>query len=88
MSGGHFNYLQYNVSQLADDIKAESIKYSSDSDDNEEYKWKKFPDEILKEMKSLSRDLERNYERVHNLDWFLSGDYGEDTYLKCIKENI
>jgi len=85
MSGGHFDYGQSSLSSLAESIREEIQKFSDDGGD-EWGRWEKLPDEILQEMKEVEVLLDELYERVHDIDWFLSGDYGEDTFLKLIRE--
>ena len=86
MSGGHFEYQEYRVTDIAETIRGEYIKYSTSGSNKDGESWEKLPDEILNEMKDLYQTLELAYKRVHNLDYFLSGDHGEDTYLELIKE--
>ena len=89
MSGGHFDYQEYRITDIAETIRGEYIKYSTSGTNNCEefpHSWEKLPDEILEEMKDLYQTLELAYKRIHDLDYFLSGDHGEDTYLETIRE--
>lgn len=75
MSGGHFDYSQYQISQISDNI-AEIIR------DN------KFPNEILSKMKIAVYHLDMGFIYAHRIDWLMSGDDGEETFLKRIDEDI
>lgn len=82
MSGGSLDYGYYNVHILADEIDR---KFADDNAmlDDVDAKSKK---EILREVESLCRLLRNCGDRARNLEWFLSGDIGVDTYIKRIRE--
>jgi len=90
MSGGYFDYQEYRINDIAESIRLEYIKGQRSSYSEGEFK-KKLPKEILAEMFDLYQSLELSYKRIHDLDYFLSGDHSEDTYLKhilCIGKNL
>jgi hypothetical protein len=77
MSGGHFNYDQFRINDIADSIK-EYIK------DNK-YEYSK---ETIQEFMNGIRTL--NVARIYaqRIDWLLSGDDGEDSFHKRLVEEI
>lgn len=93
MSGGHFNYNQHFINDIADDIEDEirNNKKKGDwiSDERWEEKGKQqFSDETIKEFKKAVKILRKAYIYAHRIDWFLSGDDGEETFHERLKEDL
>ena len=68
MSGGRFNYLQYDIEEAADSIESmleEPLEYN--------YKTTLRLERTMRVLKKASRMLNR-------VDWLLCGDDGEDTF--------
>ncbi len=95
MSGGHYDYKYYQLDMLADDIekdflndgKYESELYSWDeSDDGKRDRISDATEEqrpiILREINKLIQDLRECSRRAKELEWYMSGDTGADSYLK------
>jgi hypothetical protein len=100
MSGGAYSYKYYRLDELADDIerdflndgKYESEPYSWDeSDDGSRDRIADATEEqrpiILKEVKSLIQDLRDCSKRAKEIEWYMSGDTGADSYLRRL-ENL
>lgn len=93
MSGGHFNYNQHFINDIADEIEDEirNNKKKGDwiSDERWEEKGKQqFSDETIKEFKKAVKILRKAYVYAHRIDWFLSGDDGEENFHKRLKEEL
>ena len=71
MSGGQFYYTQHHINDIADDI--EKII------DNPDYN---YPPVIIKKFMEAVKTLRLAYHMVHRIDWLLSCDDGEDTFLE------
>ena len=41
---------------------------------------------ILKEIRSLIKDLRKDSKRAKEIEWYMSGDTGADSYLERLKE--
>lgn len=41
--------------------------------------------EIVSEIQSLLSNLKIVQERLHHLEWWMNGDYGDNTYIEKIK---
>ncbi len=78
MSGGSLNYGFHHLETLADDIKKIKIKFN---DNNLNLKERQI---IINEIKSLKFNLKNLSKRAKNLEWWLSGDDGDKTYLENI----
>lgn len=94
MSGGHYEYKQYEINYIADEI--EQIILSNNSNELNEYGERKgyhFSPETIAEFKKGLEILRQAFVYAHRMDWLLSCDDGEDSFhsrlahdLKKIKE--
>jgi len=89
MSGGHWNYQQYQVSAAAEDVR----QIVATNDDERRDAWdvsrgRQYPPEVLREFRvgALLMDLAHIY--WHRMDWLLSGDDGEETFLSRLREDL
>ena len=105
MSGGSFQYDQYKIGYIADQIEEviikngvkktpEEIKDEGWRDDSwyEKYPEDKFhyqyPDEVIEKMKEAVKSLKIAQEYAQRVDWLLSGDDGEESFLSRLDENL
>jgi hypothetical protein len=105
MSGGSFQYDQYKIGYIADQIEEviikngvkktpEEIKDEGWRDDSwyEKYPEDKFhyqyPDEVIEKMKEAVKALKIAQEYAQRVDWLLSGDDGEESFLRRLDENL
>jgi hypothetical protein len=105
MSGGAFDYNQYNIGRIADQIEEVIIKNGvkktleeikdegwRDSEWYEKYPEDKFhykyPDEVIEKMKEAVKALHIAQEYAQRVDWLLSGDDGEESFLSRLDENL
>lgn len=93
MSGGYFNYNQHFINDIADEVEEEirNNKKKGDwiSDERWEEKGKQqFSDETIKEFKKAVKILRKAYVYAHRIDWFLSGDDGEENFHERLKEEL
>lgn len=86
MSGGKFNgstYIYYEVSRFADELENE-IQNNLVED---EYGYApKYNDEIIAYLKYKLPEIRKMSEIMRAIDYLYSGDHGEDSFLKIIKE--
>lgn len=47
-----------------------------------------YPDNIMLKLIEGKQALERAYIYMHRIDWFLSGDDGEDSFLRRLEEDL
>lgn len=102
MSGGAFNYVQHKIRDIYEDIENEinkmgtlkskdELKYYSDDwfDKYPEDKYyHKYSEEVINEFKNAVYVLKKAYIYAHRIDWLLSGDDGEDSFLKRLHEEL
>ena len=89
MSGGHFNYKQYEIRHIADEI--EHLIITNDSEEKDEYGYTKgrhyTPETIAKFHEALAT-LRRAEIMAQRIDWLVSGDDGEDCFHSRWGEGI
>jgi MoxR-like ATPase len=104
MSGGAFDYNQYKIGYIADQIEEVIVKNGvektqeeiKDSWHNDEWYEKypeelfhyKYPDEVIEKMKEAVKALKIAQEYAQRVDWLLSGDDGEESFLSRLEENL
>lgn len=89
MSGGYFNYSDFKLELIADDIQQvilENRKTPSELSGCE-FEWD-FRDETIKKFHEaiLLLKLARTY--VHRIDYLLEGDDGEETFHERLAEDL
>lgn len=104
MSGGKWEYIQYRLNDIIDDIKSE-IKRSGKEKTAKELKeeWRepewyekypeyrfhyKYPDEVIEEFKKAIEIISKAETYIHRIDWLLCGDDGDDTFIERLKEEL
>jgi hypothetical protein len=105
MSGGAFEYNQYKIGYIADQIEHE-IEKSGRPKTQEELKeesWRgsdwyeqypeylnhyKYPDEVIEEFKNAVKHLRVAEIYAQRVDWLLSGDDGDESFMKRLKEDL
>lgn len=99
MSGGHYDHKYFKLEELADDIERDFLKdgkYMAEDwstrkmvehdrleDANDEQR-----EEILKEIRSLQLELRRCSFRARELEWYMSGDTGVESYLERLTAGL
>ena len=83
MSGGHFDYNQHRVREIAEDIDR-LIVTNDDTTKNEwgERKGYGFRPEIIERFKEASHTLNQAADMAQRVDWLASGDDGEDSFMR------
>lgn len=89
MSGGHFNYDQYRIGYIADEIE-ELIRNNDDESVNE---WgdtvgRGYTAETIAEFKTAVELLRKAQIYAHRIDWLVSCDDGEDTFHERLAEDL
>ena len=105
MSGGRFDYNQYKIGDIADDIEyhiekngrkktAEELKEESwnlpdwyEKYPDELYHYE-YPNEVIEKFKEAVKVLRTAEIYAHRIDWLLSGDDGDDSFLRRLKEDL
>ena len=91
MSGGQYDYIQFRIGQLAEDIEADILKQGKESEwcsEDDKYYNGIYPDDINQTMLDTLFKVKEVEVYVQRLDWYLSGDDGEDSYRERLKSDL
>jgi hypothetical protein len=105
MSGGAFNYDQYKIGYMVDQIEETVVKNGVEKtpEDLKNEGWRdpdwykkypedlfhyKYPDEVIEKMKEGIEVLKRAQIYAQRIDWLLSGDDGEESFLRRLEEDL
>ena len=105
MSGGAFNYDQYKIGYMVDQIEEVVVKNGVEKtpEDLKDEGWRdpdwykkypedlfhyKYPDEVIEKMKEGIEVLKRAQIYAQRIDWLLSGDDGEESFLRRLEEDL
>lgn len=80
MSGGHFNYEQYKIEQIADEVEQLIIDNASS-----DYP---FSNATIDEFKVGLELLRKAQIYTQRIDWLVSADDGEDTFHERLKNDL
>tara|TARA_R110000823_G_scaffold302445_1_gene423669 strand:+ start:58 stop:339 length:282 start_codon:yes stop_codon:yes gene_type:complete len=89
MSGGHFNYKQHHLLDIADDIGSAVLN----NDSTEKNEWgdtigNRYSPETIAEFEKAVKALKLAYVYAQRIDWLLSGDDGEDSFHKRLQAQL
>ena len=89
MSGGHFNYAQYKLEMIADEI-TELIDKNGCYDKNQ---WgdvigNHYSRETIREFDKAVELLKQAYVYVQRIDWLVSGDDDEESFHHRLKTEL
>ena len=105
MSGGRFQYKQYEINYIADQIEHEVLTNGKKKTDDElkEEGWRdpdwykkypedlyhyEYPKEVIEKLKEAVIVLRKAAIYAQRVDWLLSGDDGEETFLERLKKDL
>ena len=83
MSGGHFNYSQWYIEEISNNLGFDISLQLNKYDDTP-----KFSDEVVQEMINGYLMLKIAYIYAVRIDRLMSGDNGEDDFLELLKEDL
>lgn len=89
MSGGHFDYQQYRIDDIADTIQG--LINSNHSDDQDCYGYpiaREYSPEVIAEFKRAVEALRVAYVYAQRVDWLVSGDDSEESFLRRLAEDL
>ena len=89
MSGGHFDYNQYKIGQIADEI--EQLIETNNSDEIDQWGQRvgrDYPEEIVDKFREALVTLKKAEIMAQRIDWLVSGDDGEETFLRRWRDEL
>ena len=86
MSGGHFQYKQYEIGYIADEVE-QLILTNTSKETNEwgDIKGAFYSEETIAEFEHALKLLREAHIYVQRIDWLVSGDDGEDSFHSRLK---
>lgn len=100
MSGGKFAYEQYKIRQIWEEIQQELDKQGQEKEVNnvwekeyyEKYPEQRFEEVYREDVQQIFKDgieaLKKAEVYAQRIDWFLSGDDGEDSLVSRLKFDL
>lgn len=88
MSGGRFDYLQYRFTEIVDVIEQKIIDNNAEPRPKDWFEPNNFREETIAEFKKGIEYIKKAQIYVQRIDWLLSGDDGEESFLKRLKEEL
>ncbi|HAR37925.1 MAG TPA: hypothetical protein DCS09_04745 [Porphyromonadaceae bacterium] len=87
MSGGHFNYGCFRISQFADELKHE-IDTNDDESTNEygETIGEGLSPETIQRVTKAHKTIELAGKLAREIEWLYSGDHGEESFCRLVDE--
>ena len=79
MSGGHYDYKFGHMNDLAVMIRSDCDTRETMTQDGHGYLVEPIAHDIIQHMRYIAEEIEKLSMAVHDIEWLLSGDYGEDT---------
>ena len=89
MSGGYFNYQQYKITEIADQIQ-EAID-NNDSDELDRYgdsRGRGYSFAIIARFREAVKALRLAQVYAQRCDWLLSDDDGEDSFIRRLESDL
>ena len=89
MSGGHFDYIQYRISDIVTEI--EELVKSNDDDNLDKFGdtvGRGYSKETIERFKIGIQKLQEAQIYAQRIDWLVSGDDGEETFHKRLQEDL
>jgi hypothetical protein len=89
MSGGHFDYKQWEIGNIADEV--EQLILTNDSEEKDEWGDRKgyhYTPETIEEFKKGLVLLRQAYVYAQRIDWLVSADDGEDSFHRRLKNDL
>lgn len=89
MSGGHFNYKQYELGYIIDEIEQTVVNYEEDRTDDYGGKYReRYTAEEIAKFKEGMYFLEKAQIYAQRIDWLLSGDDGTDSFFNRLEKEL
>lgn len=85
MSGGHYHYAYSTMRCCADMMEDDVRQYATEHVDRWGDTRNPIPPDILDLMRQAAVTLLRDAQMARDIEWYMSGDYGDDTLRECAK---
>ena len=89
MSGGHFQYDQWKIGNIADEV--EQLILTNDSEELDRWGDRKgahYSDETIEEFRKGLSILRLAHIYAQRIDWLLSGDDGDESFIRRLNDEL
>ena len=89
MSGGHFDYKHYQIDDIAFEI--DEMIASNDDETLDQYGERRgygYTAEVIEKFKEASHTLRQAAEMAQRIDWLVSGDDGEESFMRRWQDEV
>ena len=89
MSGGHFQYQQYRIEDIA--VEIDEMIESNDDETLDQYGERRgngYPPEVIERFREAAHTLRQAAEMAQRVDWLVSGDDGEDSFMRRWEKEV
>ena len=87
MSGGYFEYKQYYIDQIAEDLERRIEKAKNKEQGDFGYSYEE-SDRVIEKFEEILYQIKRASIMAQRVDWYLSGDDGEDSFFRRLEEEL
>lgn len=89
MSGGHFDYNQYKIGDIVEEIQQLiDTNHSKELDDWGSQIGREYSPVVIAEFENAVNYLKLAQIYTHRIDWLVSGDDGEEHFLKRLEDDL
>lgn len=91
MSGGYFDRQQYVIQMIVDQLEDVILKNGKKREHKESWEDDyhiEYEPEVITKFKEGLECLKRAHIYAHRIDWLLSGDDGEETFLERLESDL
>lgn len=89
MSGGYFDYKQYQLGYIADAIEQVIIDYREDKENSYGDKIRdRYTEAEIEKFQEAVYFIEKAQIYAHRIDWLLSGDDGTDSFFRRLEQEL
>lgn len=89
MSGGYFDYNQYNIARIADDV--DGLIRNNEVTELDEYgdtRGRNYSLEVITKFQAALKLLRAAEVYAQRIDWLVSGDDTEESFLQRLEEDL
>lgn len=92
MSGGHFDYKQFEITRISDEIE-QLIEINGKKRVGRLESWEEpyhyeYPPEVIQKFKEAVLSLRVAQVYAQRVDWLVSGDDGEESFMRRLAEDL
>ena len=86
MSGGYFDYNQFHIDEIAREIER-FLDERTDSDWDKQF-YSSLSEKTIEAIREYTQEIKKAAIYAHRIDYLLSGDDGEESFHRRVKEDL